>query len=136
MFKKIILTLMFCLIVSFSHAEKYYVFIDKGIKKIEKGQEAGQTDKGDVVAITPYTSQYKPTGAELARYKVAIMDLTDLEAQELLESEMHEEEVTRARKRKIDLTKVTIEQEKEIDKAKVFKEMSIKPKLVSIDISK
>jgi len=94
----------------------YYIFIDN-VGKVDSGQEAGQTAKGDVVDITPYNSQYKPTQAELDRYKVKIKKLTDKEIDELLEPDQtldyYDENLkeniyikNKARKRKLDMTNI------------------------------
>jgi len=64
--RKLIFLLIICLLASPCLAEKYYVFIDK-IGSVEKGEEAGQNEKGDVIGCYPCTPQYKPTRAELSR---------------------------------------------------------------------
>ena len=119
-----ILILIILLFPTFCYAEKCYVYIDK-IGIVEKGQEAGQNEYGDVIGICPYTKQYKPTIAELSRYKIMVVDLTDAEIQILTEPEGYligvGEEIsfvtTKARKRKIDIDKMkSIKQEAEVAK--------------------
>ena len=83
---KTLLTLIFCLLPLIASAEKYYVYVDK-IGKVDVGEEAGHTAYGDVVGISPFTPQYKPTKAERARYKIMVSDLTEQERADLLEVE-------------------------------------------------
>ena len=115
--KTFILIIIFIFTNSFLYAEKCYIYIDK-IGIVEKGEKAGQNEYGDVIGIYPYTSQYKPTSSELSRYKVIIVDLTEKEKQTLIEEEGYLEGddfiTTKARKRKIDIDKIVIEQEEEI----------------------
>ena len=141
MMRKILLIMLLFLSISMPcFAEKHYVFINNLDRKVDKGQEAGQTTKGDIVAITPYTSQYRPTKAEKNRYKIIVMDLTDEEISKMLEPETKdithlvdgkiEEEklVIKARKRKIDLTRLkTLKQEEIIsDKTKILPKITVK----------
>ena len=136
--KTIIFSILFLLVTLKCYPEQYYVYIDK-IGYVAEGEEAGHTAYGDVVGISPYTSQYKPTRAELSRYKIMVMDLTQEEMTELLESEYDKDpeiyddaRVIRARKRKIDISKLSnIKQEEVVsDKAKVFNHISVKPTFV------
>jgi len=131
----------FCLITGTASAEKYYVFIDK-VGKVEKGQEAGQNQYGDVISIAPYTSQYKPTRGELARFKVVVMDLTQEEKDYLTEPEQvisyvdpvtKEEhyETVRARKRKIDIDQLSFEQKQEVDKNVVLEQVITKQSIIT-----
>ena len=76
-----IIVLILC---STCYAEKYYVFIDKK-SVVEKGREAGQNEMGDVIAVCPFTPQYKPTKAELDSCKVLVVDLKDEDIKILLE---------------------------------------------------
>ena len=79
MIKKLIILLLF----TFNcFAVQYSVFIDK-IGFVSPGEEAGHTELGDVVVILPNTS--KPTRAELDRYLILIINLTDEEKKQLLE---------------------------------------------------
>lgn len=132
MIRKITLTLLLLTVCNFSYAEKYYVFIDK-IGSVEKGQEAGQNEKGDIVGIHPFTKQYKPTKAELDRYKVIIMDLTEDNILYLTESDSFINEnklfiTTRARKRKVNLDNITgIKQEEEVEKKTLTDNIILKP---------
>lgn len=75
--------LVFCL-SGRAFGEMRYVLIDN-IGKVNPGKEAGNTAKGDVVATRPYTPQYKPTRAELARYRIFVTDLTDADIVSLKE---------------------------------------------------
>lgn len=112
-------------------ADKYYVFIDK-IGKVDKGEEAGQNQKGDVICIAPFTSQYKPTKAEKGRYQIIVVDLTQEEIQELIECEVDQDDNTvRARKRKVDVQSLNLtKQEQEIDKTLLFQKIIIKPSIL------
>lgn len=142
--KTIVLSILFLLVSLKCYPEQYYVYIDK-IGYVQEGEEAGHSGYGDVVDICPYTSQYKPTKAELAHYKVMVMDLTLQEEIELTEPEVELDYVdpemgnvyktVRARKRKIDIDKLSAIKQEEIvsDKTIVFKELILKPNLI-IDI--
>src|SRR3990167_6830242 len=123
-YKIIIILLLMCSIYSICYAEQCYVYIDK-IGIVEKGQEAGQNEYGDVIGIYPYTPQYKPTPSELSRYKVIVVGLTEDEKNALLETKQKlvsdgldsYMEITKARKRKIDIDKMkSIKQEQEVEK--------------------
>ncbi len=133
--KAIVLAILLCLITPLACAEKVYVFIDK-IGYVQKGEELGHTAYGDVVTVAPYTSQYKPTRAELDRYKVIVVDLTQKEQEELLEPDWvgtqrdwlngtHVE--IKARKRKVDIDNMSaIKQEEEIAKTTLTNNISVK----------
>ncbi len=123
-------------------ADKYYVFIDK-VGKVDVGQEAGQNGLGDVVAITPFTPQYKPTIAELSRYHVIVVDLTKIEKAQLLEEETKIDgqdsdgnDLTipiRARRRKIDFKSLSNKtQEVEITKSEIFQKVTVKPDIIIV----
>lgn len=132
---KFLFTILLCGWVTVASAEQYYVYIDK-IGYVEKGQEAGQNEKGDVITIAPFTPQYKPTPSELSRYQVVVMDLTEAEVSSLVEEEKKDEQIVRARKRKIDLSSTSvksIKQEQELNalqKTAVLGAVSVKPALV------
>jgi hypothetical protein len=105
--KKLILFLFLLGWATVASAEKYYVYIDK-IGHVDAGQEAGQNAKGDVVTVAPYTPQYKPTPAELSRYQIIVMDLTDSDMTYLMAEDTKMDAdgqpyTVTARKRKIDL---------------------------------
>ena len=109
------------MVASFTYAEQCYVYIDK-IGIVEQGQEAGHNEYGDVIAILPYESRYKPTRAELDNFKVIVVNLTQQEKDILMEEDGYIEEgnfiTTKARKRKIDINKMKlIKQEQEVAKA-------------------
>jgi hypothetical protein len=135
--KKLILILLFCSVATLSYAEKCYVFIDK-IGVVHKGEEAGCTEYGDVVGISPFTPQYKPTRAELSRYKIMVIDLTENERNVLVEEETRVigkdsegqdiVETIRARKRKIDIDQLShVKQEEEVSKNEILQEVIVKP---------
>ena len=136
MVKKIILAVTMVMMTTTCFAEMRYVYIEKkGL--VEKGQEAGQNETGDVIAVAPFTPQYKPTPSELSRYQVIVMDLTDNEVNNLLEEEKNGEAITRARKRKIDLDSTSVKNIKqeqvlnENQKTAVLGAISVKPALLS-----
>ena len=138
--RTILLSILFLSISFTCFSKQYYVYIDK-IGYVAEGEEAGHTAYGDVVGISPYTPQYKPTRAELSRYKIMVMDLTEEERAELLESEYDKDPeiyddaiVIRARKRKIDIDKLTAIKQEEVvsDKTMVLKELSIKSALIIV----
>lgn len=141
--KKLFLILLILNISTVCSATQYYVYVDR-VGNVIKGEEAGHSAYGDVVSVVPYTNQYKPTKAELNRYKVFVLELTGIEIQNLLESEMKKiivdgeivEEVVQARKRKININKLKkIKQEEVVnDKTIVFKELSVKPAFI-VDIN-
>lgn len=122
-----------CLITMLCYAEKMYIYIDK-IGYVEKGQEAGHTEKGDVVAVVPFTSQYKPTRAELDRYQIIVVDITKEEGEMLLEpvtdgSGLDSEPIIKCKKRKIDYENFSDkkqEQEAEISKTVFLDNLSTK----------
>jgi len=137
--------LSFLLITSTAWAERHYVFIDK-IGKVSTGHEAGQTEKGDIVAIVPFRPQFRPTKAELARYKIIVVDFTnDKEISDLLDgvpvSTNKDEQgnqlydvVSKARQRKIDIDNVSlrdVKQEAEVDKM-VFKQRIIDKSVIAV----
>ena len=134
--KSIVLSLLILLMATSCYAEKYYVFIDN-IGSVEKGQEAGQNEKGDVIAICPFTTQYKPTRAELSRYKIIVADLTQEEKDSLTESETKDvttdgvthKETIRARKRTVDIDKISAKQEEEVVKTIITNNLSVKSAL-------
>ena len=121
----LIITLLFMGICSNVFAEKRYVYIDK-VGTVYKGQEAGQTEYGDVVAMCPYTKQYKPTRAELERYRVFVVDVAE-EDRNALTAPIYDKEdaqkVTVSRKLKVDLDSDDIKdlkQEQTIEKSLIF----------------
>ncbi len=127
---RISLFLVFLLLATPCYAEKCYVYIDK-IGVVVKDEEAGHTAYGDVVDICPYTPQYKPTRAELSRYRIFVTDLTQ-EEQELLtesiiEKKDNEDIVVKARKRSVDIDNMLGNQEQEIEKTILFDNTSTKP---------
>ncbi len=132
---KYLFIFLFCFPI-LCQAEDFYVFIDK-IGKVTPGEEAGHTEYGDVVAIQLCIPQYNPTRAELDRYKVIIMDLTEEEKETLMEPEQVIDEIVggyrtvRAKKRKlkIDKLKDIKQKEKVNDKSKVFDQLITKPSI-------
>ena len=127
----LIILFLICAVCSFCYAEQCYIFIDK-IGIVEKGQEAGQNEYGDVIGIYPYTPQYKPTPAELSRYKVMVIDLTQDEKNLLVEEDGYLDPennfvITKARKRKIDINKMkSIKQEQVVAKNIIINNLIIK----------
>ena len=91
MIKKILFILLATILLkpTIGSADEYYVFIDNGVglKESEKRQP-GQGERGDVVEIAPFTPQYKPTKAEMDRYQVIVVNLTDEERRSLLEKDI------------------------------------------------
>lgn len=81
--KFLLIILWSVLLGATAFADQYYVFIDK-IGVVENGREGGQTEKGDVVGIYPFTKQYQPTKSEKERYQIIIADLTEAEVNNLL----------------------------------------------------
>ncbi len=133
---KIVLTLLFCLIPLICRAEEYYVFIDK-IGIVHEGEEDGHTEKGDVVGVYPCTPQYKPTRAELSRYKVIVVDLPKEERDWLTQPEYEDdrtrEVILKARKRKLNLGNLSlIKQEQKVDKTLITNNIILKPSTISI----
>lgn len=126
----LILNLVFLLIVTNSYADRYYVFMDK-IGIVHKDEEAGCTAYGDVVAVHPCTPQYKPTRAELSRYKIVVTDLTEQEREILVEPDFKGVDPqgdpirVKARKRNVDIDKITAKQEEEVAKSVIFDNTSV-----------
>lgn len=83
-----LLLFLFLLIPSLCWAGKCYVYIDK-TGNPDPGEEAGQTEKGDVVAIYPCTAQYKPTPSERTSYLIKVVDIPANVRLQLLESEVN-----------------------------------------------
>lgn len=134
--KKLFLTLVILAVfVPSCFATQYYVFIEKN-GYVAEGEEAGHNEKGDTVTAPSYTSQYKPTSGELAHFKVIVLDLTAQDREDLLEVDEKLVDgvlkVVRARKRKIDIDKLTLIKQEEVvnDKTIVLNELSIKPALI------
>lgn len=119
-------------------ADKYYVYIEE-IGHVDKGEEAGHSAKGDIIAINPYTKQYKPTEAERSSYKIIVVDMTLSEKNELVKKEQKVHpldpdefvDVT-FRKRKVDATFLsTLTQEQNVTKVQFLDKVIVKPTTVS-----
>jgi len=122
--KKLIFIVMFLLIANTLYADLCYIFIDN-IGKIHPGQEAGQTEKGDVVAICPFSPQYNPSVAELQRYFIVVSDLTEEEKQELLQPFYEGETIVKIRKRKITLTNINGIKQKDLVDVQILKNNTV-----------
>lgn len=122
--KKLIFIVMFLLIANTLYADLCYIFIDN-IGKIHPGQEAGQTEKGDVVAICPFSPQYNPSVAELQRYFIVVSDLTEEEKQELLQPFLCGETIVKIRKRKITLTNINGIKQKDLVDVQILKNNTV-----------
>jgi hypothetical protein len=119
-----VLTALFLLISNLVYADLYWVYIDN-IGKIHPGQEAGQTEKGDVVAICPFSPQYNPSVAELQRYFIVVSDLTEEEKQELLQPFYEGETIVKIRKRKITLTNINGIKQKDLVDVQILKNNTV-----------
>jgi len=116
-------------------AAQYYVLIEK-VGMVVEGEEVGHTQVGDVVAISPVTEQYQPTRAELDRYHVVIVDLTEAERDllrkpviEIVQDEFRgsREVVIKARERTVDYKSFRNQkQEAVINKADLLSVVTVK----------
>jgi ssDNA-binding replication factor A large subunit len=127
---RILITILLLISTNLVFAEEVYVIIDKkGI--VHPGEEAGQNEYGDVVAIH---KSYIPTRAEIDRYEIMKVNLTAKEQEELLEPEEKAGEIVRARKRKVDIDKIKKAKKKKkkgkkVDKKTFTDNIIVKPKL-------
>lgn len=137
--KKILLVLIVLLMPAICSADKFWIIIENKTTKIDAGEEAGQNEKGDVIAVMPYVAGEKPVEATYDRFLVKLVDMTSTEANALLEEEreltVHEDGVTtaktlRARKNKMD-TK-TLPTKEELTKTELDEKVSTKPALAVV----
>lgn len=86
-------------------AEKYYVFIE------QKGD-----DKGDIIAMLPVSPQYEPTKAELSKFKIVILDVTEEQRNILMQHEFDVDGITiiNHRLKKVDVDTLNTTQKQEI----------------------
>ena len=112
----VVILLSFCVN---SFAEKYYIFIEKN-GFVEDGEEAGMSEKGDVIDICPFTSQHMPTKTEESAYEILVSELTEKQKVDLLEPIKNQVgENIKNRKRKIDTSKITFKNKDEVDVKKI-----------------
>lgn len=76
--------LLILLIPTQAIADPYYVFIEKK-GKVDIGEEAGHSAKGDIVSILPATPQYEPTVSDLNNLQVITVDLEKSDIELLLQ---------------------------------------------------
>ena len=134
-------TVILLLLVSTCFADNYYLFIKKesdASSQVPKGEEAGHSEKGDVVDITPATAQFEPTTSEKSTYVIITADLSEEEKNQLLGgvyidnkgliNDDSDDVLVKARKLKIDFEKLNIKEQKDsIEKSSLINNIFVKP---------
>ena len=104
--KNIFFILVFLLMSVPANADLYYIFIDK-VGIVEQGKEDGQNEIGDVIDVVLASSMGKPTQAELSRYHIIKVDMSEADRALLLSSREQGGRITLNRTRKIDYESFT-----------------------------
>lgn len=95
-------------------------------------RQAGQTEEGDVVTFLKVTPQNEPTQAELDRYQIIIVDMTEEEVISLVQPEKaivseETEVLIKSRNKTVDYKKLSKkEQKSEITKSELDSKVSNK----------
>jgi hypothetical protein len=119
-------------------AEQYYIYIEKfGV--VEPGQESGQPEKGDVIAVKK-VSDGKPSPSEESGYNIVIVDMTSDEAYALINPVYDKnygngsQKVIKAREFKVDTSKLNLnKQEQVIVKSTFTSNISDKSVIVAVN---
>jgi hypothetical protein len=128
--KRIILIALFLLISSLASAELCYIYIDK--VGDANSEQTAKINKDEVLTICPYKQQYKPTKAELDRYRVVVSDLTEevknLMLESVYDSEQEDKSIVQFRKNKINTEPIKdVEQEGVVDVKVLKNNIVVKP---------
>lgn len=133
--KTFLIIIFLSIFSTLAYAEKYYVYIEK-IGIINPGQESGQNEKGDVIAVKK-VSDGEPSKAERDGFIIIIVDMLPEEAHSLIEPQYNKnygngsQKVIKAREKKIKIENLNLDkQEKEIEKNSIINNIIVKPTII------